>query len=439
MRSCDIVLDDWQKEILDHKGDLLLCTGRQVGKTTIFAIKAAEYLVNNAGSQIIIVSLTEDQAKLIIVMILDYLQKHHKAKIAKGKQKPTQNKVVLNNKSFALARPVGTTGDAVRGFTGDVLIIDEASRMPELVWTASKPVLLTTAGEIWMCSTPKGKKGYFYECYLNKNDRYKVFHISSEDVIKKRPLNESWTEKKRADSIRFLEDEKKDMSELQYGQEYLGLFLEDLRQFFPDELIAKCCILQRPEMYPKHSNFLGCDIARMGGDECAYEIIHKVNDKYYTQFENIIKKYQPTTKTEEDILLLNMRISLDKIGIDAGSGSLGVGIYDRFLLNPITKRKVVAMNNRSISMSRDGKDKQRLAKEDYYDNMLSMMEHGELKLLNDAEIQASLQSVQWELVKTTQGNKIRIFGDYSHIAEGLVRAAWLAKKEKSKNFNISYI
>ena len=33
--------------------------------------------------------------------------------------------------------------------------------MPESVFTASKPTLLTTGGKIWMCSTPFGKTGYF--------------------------------------------------------------------------------------------------------------------------------------------------------------------------------------------------------------------------------------------------------------------------------------
>ena len=439
MKTGEIVLDDWQKEILEHEGNVLLCTGRQVGKTTIFAIKAARYMLNHPKSQIIVVSLTEDQAKLIIIMILDWLERHAPTRISKGMKRPTQNKITLTNKASVLARPVGTTGDAVRGFTGDVLIIDEASRMPELVWTASKPTLLTTAGKIWMCSTPFGKQGYFWECYQNKQERYKVFHINSEEVVKNRKVNRTWTEQKREEAIKFLESEKADMSELQYGQEYLGLFLDDLRQFFSDDLIAKACILQRPERKPKSELYMGVDIARFGGDECAYEIIHRINDKIYYHIENITKKEQPTTKTEQDILHLNLSFPLSKVGIDAGSGSLGVGIFDRLLLDPNVKRKVVPMNNRSISLSRDGKARQRIFKEDMYDNMLSMLEKGELKLLDDPSVLASLKSVQWELVNVAGTTKIRIFGNYTHIVEGLVKACWLAKKEKSLNFNIQYM
>lgn len=110
----NLQLDDWQKEALNHSGNLLLCTGRQVGKTTILSQKAATHMLKHPNTQILIVSLTEDQAKLIIVMILTYFEKHAKSRIMKGKNKPTQNRVAINNGSVALARPVGNTGDAMR-------------------------------------------------------------------------------------------------------------------------------------------------------------------------------------------------------------------------------------------------------------------------------------------------------------------------------------
>jgi len=228
------------------------------------------------------------------------------------------------------------------------------------------------------------------------------------------------------------------MSELQYGQEYLGLFLEELRQYFSDELIAKSCILERPSQMPTGNNLLGVDIARLGGDECAYAVLHK--DKSGTrQVENLTKKFQLTTQTEENILALNKVWNTEKIGIDAGAGALGVGIFDRLMQNPLTKRKVIAMNNREISLDRDGKKKQRLFKEDLYDNLANMLEKGELKLLSDPEIALSLKSVQWELKEVSGQTKIRIFGNYTHIAEALIRAAYLAKMQKINKLQITYI
>jgi len=440
MEQSEIILDDWQEEVLNYKGHFLLCTGRRVGKTYIMARKACKRMLEKEKTKIVIASLTEDQAKLIIVMILEYLEKHHKKMIAKGKNKPTQSKIVLTNGSSALARPVGTTGDALRGFEGDVLILDEVSRFNELIMTAATPILLTRGGEIWLCSTPFGKKGYFWECFQNKNNRFKIFHKSSEEVINNRRISSGWTETQRAEALRFLEEERKDKSALVYGQEYLGLFLDELRQYFSDELIAGCCRLKRPQApHPVTNNWLGVDIARLGGDECAYEILNKTNSGKVHHVENITKKKQLTTKTEEQILLMNELWNPEKIGIDAGSGSLGVGIFDRLLQNPKTKRKVVAMNNRSVSLDKEGKSRQRIFKEDMYENLKSMMEHDEILLLDDEDIIMSLKSIQWEIASVKSDTKVRIFGNYSHIGEGLIRAAWLVKKEKINKLWISYV
>jgi len=428
----NIQLDDWQEEVLNTKGNMVLCTGRQVGKTTILARKACMYMINNKNSKIIVVSLTEEQAKLIIIMMLDFLEKHHNRLVSKGKKKPTQNKLFLTNGSSVIARPVGQTGDALRGFTGNVLIIDEASRMPNLIWEASRPTLLTTSGEIWMCSTPHGKKGYFWEAFQNKNGRYKVFHISSEEVITNRPITEGWDEKQRQGGIDFLDRERTDMSELQYGQEYLGLFLDDLRQYFPDELIEQTCTEKRPEQHRKNKDYyLGVDIARMGDDASTFEIIEKISNEQLVQVENIVTHKTLTTQTEDRIITLNRYYDeIKTIYLDAGSGSLGVGIFDHLLRNDDVKRKVVAINNRARALDHEGKTKARLLKEDLYDNLRSLMEKKYIKLLDDPEIQLSLRSVQYEYVKKEgRLSQMKIFGNDTHIVEGLIRAAWCAKEK----------
>lgn len=437
-----IILDNWQKELLNHQGNLLLCTGRQVGKTTIFSRKIAKYMIEHPNCQIIVVSLTEDQAKLMIIMVLDYLERNHEKKIKKNMRFTNQNKITLTNGAKVIARPVGTTGDAVRGFTGDVLVIDEASRMPELVFEASKPTLLTTGGQIWMCSTPFGKQGYFYDCWINKHGRWKVFHITSEKVIKERPINTYWTEEKRKRAIQHLEEEKRDMSELQYGQEYLGLFLDDLRRFYSDEWIDKVCILPKDHNYIKErtNNYMGVDIARMGGDYTTYEILHKTPSGKGLQIAHFQEQFKPTTHTEQRIIDLSTSFLTTLIGIDAGSGSLGVGIFDHLLQNSQTKKKVVAMNNRTIALNRDGTQTQRIMNEDFHENLKAMGEQNQIQLFNLDEIKNSFRSIQIEIVrKDDQISKVRIHGKDSHIVEGIKRAAWLVKKEKSLNLKIHYI
>lgn len=439
MERKEIILDEWQKEMLQHEGDLLLCTGRQVGKTTIMAHKAGKYMIDHPNSQIIVVSLTEDQAQLMIIMILTFLEQNHRKEIALGKKRPTKSTITLKNGAKVIARPVGNTGDAVRGFTGDVLIVDEASRMPELMWIAAKPTLLTTGGKIWMCSTPHGKEGFFYDCFQNKDEKYKVFHISSEEVIKNRPISESWTKERREGGIQILEREKQEMSELRYAQEYLGMFVDDLRRLFSDELIDRTCILQpRESVTPNRTYSLGVDIARMGDDESTFEVLEK-QENMLQHRESVVTRKTYTTQTEDMIKSMDNRYDFNKIFIDAGAGSLGVGIFDHLLRDDNLKRKVVAINNRTRPLDSHGKKQARLLKEDLYDNLKSLMEKNKIRLLDDELVRASLRSVQYEYVtKPSQQSQLRIFGNYTHIVEGLIRAAWIVK-EKNLNVWISSI
>ena len=440
----NLILDDYQKEVMNCDGNFLLNTGRQCGKTFIMSRKSATEMIKHPNTKIIVCSLTEDQAQLIIVMTLDYLQRNHKEWIAKGKKAPTKNRIVLNNGSEILARPVGNTGDAVRGFTGNILILDEASRFNEFIFTASKPTLLTTGGKIWICSTPFGKQGYFYETYKKNKDnpdgRFKVIETNSWDVIHTREISEVWTKEKKEEAIRFLEDEKNEKNDLEFAQEYLAKFVDELRQFFPDELINRVCHLRRPmEVQPNRETYLGIDVARMGEDLSTFEILKKVTPEYIEQVENITTKKQLTTQTFDKILELNNLYNFRKIGIDAGSGSLGVGILDFLLRVPIIRKKVIALNNRSRDLDKNGEKKSSLLKEDMYQITKMMMERGTLHLLNDNDLMLSLKSVQYEYVTTTgKRTTTKIFGRDTHIAEGIVRASYLAN-QKSLNHSITWI
>ena len=424
--------DNWQKEILKTKGDILVNTGRQVGKTTIFSHKIANYMLNNPNTQVIVVSLTEDQAQLIIVMILDYLEKNYKQLIQKGKNKPTKSRIWIKNKAHVISRPVGNTGDAVRGFTGNVLYIDEAAGMPELMWKAAMPTLMTTAGQIWMSSTPRGKfiggssdKNFFFKCWENFEDRWKVFNIDSEKAMTDRKLTSEWTKEKRDKAISFLANQKSILSEMEYNQEYLGMFLDDNRQWFEDELIIKCMTQKRPETIIKGQDYyLGSDIARMGEDESTFEIINMKEDDLY-HVENQITKKTTLPQTTQHIKQLHTLYDFSKIFLD--SEGIGVGVFDWLMADDETKRITEGIYNSKQIIDKDGRTK-KLQKTLLYSNLKMLMETGKIHLLDDPKVFQSLKSVQYAYTNDNLGVRhLKIFGNYTHIAEGLVRAAWAVK------------
>jgi hypothetical protein len=435
-----IVLDDWQKEILEYRGDIALCKGRRIGGTEIFSIKAAERMISDPGVEIVFISLTEDQAKICISVALEHLTKFHKSMIGTGKLKPQLGKIFTKNKSSFMVRPVGNTGNAVRGFNGDILGIDEAPWQPDMMWTAARPILSTNDGELWMWGTPAEKKGYFWEQYnkaYNLKDpkaRFKVWHKDSETVLFNRPISEGWSQKQRDGAIRILGEEKKDMSAKQYGNEYLGLFLEECSRFFDDEVINKACVLKAPEtIILTGKNSMGNDIARMGNDEGTYEIINDDGTRILKHVYHEISKKQDTVATERRIIDLTELWKCRKVGIDAGAGTLGVSVLDHLLDSKI-RSKVLPINNRQIVLDSNDNGHQRILKIDLYNNLLSMIQHGEIQLLDNDEVRRSLASIQFDFPKDERGlSKMRIWGNYSHVVEGLIRAAWLAKKEKSLN------
>ena len=414
----EIVLDEWQKNILTTSGNICLRSGRQSGKSTVISRKAADFALQNPSKTILVIASVERQAELLFQKILDYIYEIKKTAIKKGKDKPTKHKLQLTNNSVIYCLPTGESGYGIRGFTISLLIADEAAFIPDAVWTAVTPMLAATQGNIILLSTPHGREGYFARCF--KDPTYTAFHVSSEDCPRI--------------SKDFLAHEKATMTKREYSQEYLGEFCDELMQLFPDSLIEKCQLLKRSNsIFPEREYYLGVDVARMGGDESTFQIVERTKAKKLVHVENIAKTKLLTTETTEEILKLNLYYNFKKIYID--TGGIGAAIFDNLLRNDQTKRKIVSIDNASKSLDKDDKRHKKLMKEDLYNNLLSLMEHNEILLLDDVEVFQSLKSVQYEY---DDDGKMRIFGRYTHIAEGLIRAAW-CNKEKSLNFQIYWV
>jgi len=406
-------LDPWQKEVLETTGNICLRSGRQVGKSFVIGIKAALYALDHQGKLVMVISKTERQAGLLFAKILRNVQEMDKTQIMKGKKRPTKHLIHLKNGSTIHCLPAGDTGFGIMGFTIDLLIADEAAWIPEEVWNSIIPALAITRGEIWLLSTPYVKEGYYYNCF--SDSKFTAFHTSSEDCPRK--------------DQDFLDTQKKNLTKAQYHQMYLGEFVDEIRQFIPDELIKKCCVLEkRKPPIRKGRYFLGCDVARMDRDEFTYEIVEKLRNNYIEQVENIITKNVPIPESVRKIINLNSQYNFKKEYID--SGGMGIAVCDLLRENLKNRPKVVEINNASRIWNNELKMK-KIIKEELYQNLKMLMETGQLKLLKDDEVKASLKSIQAEHHKDT--GRLKIWGKDSHVAEGLIRAVWC---HKDKTLNI---
>lgn len=210
--SMDFRLDQWQRDFLDdERSNLLLLIHRQGGKSTIVSIKALHKALFTPSSTIILVSPTQRQSNELLHRVKTILE-------ASGYDGQLVTENVLSVSFRNGSRIISLPGSpwTIRGYTADLVIIDEAAGVPDDVFTAVSPMLLTTQGQYIIVSTPQSKKGQFYESYCSENwNRYVV--KASDNPRMQTP-----------EVLQFLENEKDVLGSRMYSQEYECEFLDDL-------------------------------------------------------------------------------------------------------------------------------------------------------------------------------------------------------------------
>jgi phage FluMu gp28-like protein len=115
------------------------------------------------------------------------------------------------------------TEKTIRGNSGvDLLVVDEAARVPDELYYAVRPMLAVSAGRLMLLSTPYGRRGVFYEEWTGGEgwERYEVPASQCPRI-----------------SETFLEEERRSMPEWWYAQEYGCEFRETEDQLFTHEMI----------------------------------------------------------------------------------------------------------------------------------------------------------------------------------------------------------
>ena len=157
-----IDLDSKQAELLSAAGrNVILNCCRQWGKSTMAAVKAVHRSIERPGSLSIIVSPSERQSGELVGTIRRYCAQAGLKTKGDGRNKSS---VVLENGSRVVGLPASER--TTRGFANvALLIVDEASRVPDDVYLPMRPFLATSSGDIWLLSTPYGCKGFFYRTW----------------------------------------------------------------------------------------------------------------------------------------------------------------------------------------------------------------------------------------------------------------------------------
>lgn len=162
MRSAGVTLDPWQKDVLEGALGRLqgrwsariitLLTGRQNGKSEV-GIAAALHLALSAPKKLAIIAAHEVKTgDEIFIRLRDIVETPaFEAYEPKVYSANGQQGIRFNNGSRI--RFVARSKHQVRGFSVDLLVIEEAMILTDTAWSSLMPALSAKDGQIWLIGT----------------------------------------------------------------------------------------------------------------------------------------------------------------------------------------------------------------------------------------------------------------------------------------------
>jgi hypothetical protein len=207
--------------LMSAKPRILLNCTRQWGKSTTAAVLALHRALYYPNSLVLLVSPSQRQSSELFRKVVEFM---NKLAITPVKLEANQFSLQLENRSRIVALPSNEA--TVRGFSGVALLMeDEASRVPEDVYRAIRPMLAVSGGRLILMSTPFGKRGHFFEEWTNGGSSWERIECKASDCPRIQP--------------QFLEDERVSLGEWTFRQEYLCEFVETHENVFSHDLISK--------------------------------------------------------------------------------------------------------------------------------------------------------------------------------------------------------
>ena len=161
LREAGMTPDPWQAKLLRSplRQILLLCT-RQAGKSTTAAALAVRTALLEPWSLVLLLSPTLRQSGEL------FRDKFLRLYNALGGPVPAAQESALQMQLVNGSRVISLPGDegTIRGYSGvALLVVDEASRVPDSLYYAIRPMLAVSQGRLACLSTPFGKRGWFFE------------------------------------------------------------------------------------------------------------------------------------------------------------------------------------------------------------------------------------------------------------------------------------
>jgi hypothetical protein len=216
------VLDDWQSRLLaERPRRALLCCSRQSGKTLITCLMAIWQAVYEPGLILILSPSLRQSTEALRVLLGLY---------ARLKGVPELKQENLTRCELANgARVISLPGQerTIRGYSkADLIIIDEAARVPDELMVACRPMQAVAkgGGRLVALSTPAGRRGWFFEQWSNGDAVWDRTRVSADMCPRITP--------------EFLAEELKALGPQKFSEEYDLEFIDATESVFPETLVS---------------------------------------------------------------------------------------------------------------------------------------------------------------------------------------------------------
>lgn len=192
----------------------MLCA-RQSGKSTITSLLALHTAIHRCGALVLLLAPSLRQSQELFRKLKSSFSALHSSPV--GIDEESALRLELDNGSRIVCLPGKEA--TIRGFSGvSLLVVDEASRVPDDLYQAIRPMLAVSGGRIILLSTPFGKRGFFHHEWVEGGAGWERVKVTADECPR---ISKAWLEQERAA-----------IGDWWFSQEYLCEFVESVDQVF---------------------------------------------------------------------------------------------------------------------------------------------------------------------------------------------------------------
>lgn len=292
----------------------LICNwSRQCGKTVFAEMAIIEYLLQ-PNNYVGYISPSFSQGRKVYSEVVNLLQNTGLIKKQNGTTLTITTITGSTLQFYSIESPTAIRGNTIKG----LLVLDEAAFFPDTLTDGSEPfssvimpITKAKKPKILVISTPKGKRGLFYNLYMKAQRAQKGFK-----ALKATIYDDNLVTDDDIDEIKQL------INNIAFQEEFLCEFLDSGLTFFKG--FEECFAQYEYDIYDK-VQAIGIDLSANGDDDT---IVTLINSKHQTK----VYKVQGTLDQKYIRIanIINSTLNLQKVYIEQN----GVG---QPMLNEIKK------------------------------------------------------------------------------------------------------